>query len=192
MKKGGARPCQRAPREVRTGQAAGSAFRQPLGSAKRAPKLFRIRPEIFDVDPDLGLKLGQTKPEISGALPTNRHTAIPNDSGPSSGNLPEAFSREGKRFLERSNLGGWQTSRNGSTVRRVVGWASAILRARRVGTLRWLRAGPGGCRRVVLFRVLFFGPPPKGALRQMAQGFPYGRRNKQPWGLHRPSTPPSL
>ena len=40
------------------------------------------RPEIFDVEPDLGLKLGQTKPKISGTVPTNRHATIPNDSGP--------------------------------------------------------------------------------------------------------------
>ena len=35
----------------------------------------RIRPEIFDFEPDLGLKR-------TGAVPTNRHTTIPNDSGP--------------------------------------------------------------------------------------------------------------
>ena len=45
-------------------------------------KLLRIRPGIFDFEPDLGLKLGQTKPKISGTVPTNRHTTIPNDSGP--------------------------------------------------------------------------------------------------------------
>ena len=45
-------------------------------------KLLRIRPRIFDFEPDLGLKLGQTKPKISGTVPTNRHTTIPNDSGP--------------------------------------------------------------------------------------------------------------
>ncbi len=28
----------------------------------------------------LGLKLGQTMPETSGTVPTNRHTTIPNDS----------------------------------------------------------------------------------------------------------------
>ena len=44
----------------------------------------RIRPEIFDFEPDLGLKLGQTKPNISGTVPTKGHTSIPNDSGPSS------------------------------------------------------------------------------------------------------------
>ncbi len=42
----------------------------------------RIRPGIFDFVPDLGLKLGQTKPKISGAVPTNRHTTIPKESGP--------------------------------------------------------------------------------------------------------------
>ncbi len=45
-------------------------------------KLLRIRPGIFEFEPDLGLKLGQTKPKISGTVPTNRHTTIPNDSGP--------------------------------------------------------------------------------------------------------------
>ncbi len=44
--------------------------------------LLRIRPEIFDVEPGFGLKLGQTKPKIPGTSPTNRHTTIPNDSGP--------------------------------------------------------------------------------------------------------------
>ncbi len=39
-------------------------------------------PEIFDFDWDLGLKLSQTKPKISGTVPTNRHTTIPNESGP--------------------------------------------------------------------------------------------------------------
>ncbi len=41
-----------------------------------------IRPEVFDFEPELGLKLGQTEPKISGTVPTNRHTTIPNDSGP--------------------------------------------------------------------------------------------------------------
>ncbi len=35
-----------------------------------------------DFELDLGLKLGQTKPKISGTVPTNRLTTIPNDSGP--------------------------------------------------------------------------------------------------------------
>ena len=48
----------------------------------RAPKLLKIRPEVCDSEPDLGLKLGQTKPKISDTVPTNRHTTIPNDSGP--------------------------------------------------------------------------------------------------------------
>ncbi len=45
-------------------------------------ELLRIRPEIFDFEPDLKLKLGQTTPKISGTVPTDRHTTIPNDSGP--------------------------------------------------------------------------------------------------------------
>ncbi len=39
----------------------------------------------FDVEPELGLKLGQTNPKIPGTVPTDRHTRIPNDSGPMSG-----------------------------------------------------------------------------------------------------------
>ena len=45
-------------------------------------KLVRIRPGIFDFKPNLGLKLGQTKPQISATAPIKRHTTIPNDSGP--------------------------------------------------------------------------------------------------------------
>ncbi len=45
-------------------------------------KLVRIRPEIFDFELELGLKLGHSKPKISGTVPTNWHTTIPNDSGP--------------------------------------------------------------------------------------------------------------
>ncbi len=54
------------------------------GSAElKAPRqLLRIRPKIFEFDPDLGRTLGQIKPTISGKVPTNRHTRIPNDSGP--------------------------------------------------------------------------------------------------------------
>ena len=44
-------------------------------------QLLSIRPEIFDFEPDLGLKLGKPKPKLSGTVPTNRHTTIPNDSG---------------------------------------------------------------------------------------------------------------
>ncbi len=49
---------------------------------KRLRKLVRIRPKIVDFEPDLGLKLGRTKPKISGTVPTNRHTTIPSDSEP--------------------------------------------------------------------------------------------------------------
>ena len=57
--------------------------RVPHSAELKGPrKLLRIRPGIFDFEPDLGLKLGQTKPKISGTVPTNRHTTIPNDSGP--------------------------------------------------------------------------------------------------------------
>jgi hypothetical protein len=49
---------------------------------KELRTLLRIRPEILDFEPDLGLKLGQTKPKIPGTVPINRHTTMPNDSGP--------------------------------------------------------------------------------------------------------------
>ncbi len=44
-------------------------------------KLLRIRLENLDFEPDLGLKLGQTKPKIPGTVLTDRHTTTPNDSG---------------------------------------------------------------------------------------------------------------
>ncbi len=47
-----------------------------------ARELVRIRPRIFDVEPNLGLKLGQIKPKIFGTVPANQHRTIPNDSGP--------------------------------------------------------------------------------------------------------------
>jgi hypothetical protein len=55
---------------------------QDSAELKGSRRLLRIRPEIFDFEPGLGLKLRQTKPKISGTVPTNRHTTIPNDSGP--------------------------------------------------------------------------------------------------------------
>ncbi len=42
----------------------------------------RIRPEIFDFEPELGLKRSQIKPKMPSTAPTDRHTAIPTDSGP--------------------------------------------------------------------------------------------------------------
>ena len=54
----------------------------PLSAALKGPRtLLRIRLGIFDFEPDLGLKLGHTKPKISGTVPANRHTTIPSDSG---------------------------------------------------------------------------------------------------------------
>ncbi len=44
-------------------------------------KRLRIRPQVVDFEPTLSLKLGQTKPNESGTVPTNRHTTILNDSG---------------------------------------------------------------------------------------------------------------
>ena len=49
---------------------------------KESRTFLRIRPQIVEFEADLGLKLGQTKPKIYGTVPTNRHTAIPNDSVP--------------------------------------------------------------------------------------------------------------
>jgi hypothetical protein len=59
-------------------------IRSNISSAelKGCRKLLRIRPEIFDFEPDEGLKLGQTKLKTTGTVPTNRHTTIPIDSGP--------------------------------------------------------------------------------------------------------------
>jgi hypothetical protein len=48
---------------------------------KRPGKLLRIRPEVFDFEPELGRKRSQTKPEMPSTVPTDRHTTIPNDSG---------------------------------------------------------------------------------------------------------------
>ncbi len=44
-----------------------------------APNTLRIRPGIFDSEPDLGLKLGQATPQLSGTVPTNRHTIFDDD-----------------------------------------------------------------------------------------------------------------
>ncbi len=51
-----------------------------LGRARRVRQLLRIRPKIFDFEPDLGLKLGQTRPKISSTVPTDRRTTTPYDS----------------------------------------------------------------------------------------------------------------
>ncbi len=56
---------------------------------KRPRKLLRIRPEIFDFEPEWGLKLGKIKPKISGTVTTNRHTTIPNESGPISASFDD-------------------------------------------------------------------------------------------------------
>ncbi len=45
-------------------------------------KLSRVRPEIFDFAPDLGLQVGQTNAKFSGTAPANRHATILNDSRP--------------------------------------------------------------------------------------------------------------
>jgi hypothetical protein len=61
-----------------------SLFLLPLVSAElKVPRqLLRIRPDIFDFEPELCLKQCQTKPHIPGTVPTDRHTTIPNDSCP--------------------------------------------------------------------------------------------------------------
>ncbi len=48
-----------------------NAYLNPHSIAElKGPRtLLRIRPGIFDVEPELGLKLGQHKPNISGTLP---------------------------------------------------------------------------------------------------------------------------
>jgi hypothetical protein len=43
-----------------------------------------IRPEICDFEPEWGLKRSQTQPKIPGTVPTDRHTTIPTDPGPTS------------------------------------------------------------------------------------------------------------
>ncbi len=60
----------------------GSVATYHLAELKGPRKLLGIQPGIFDFEPDLGLKRGQTKPQIPGTVPTNRHTTIPDDSGP--------------------------------------------------------------------------------------------------------------
>ncbi len=45
-------------------------------------KRLRIRQEIFEFESDASLKRRQTQPKIHGAVPTDRHTTVPNGSGP--------------------------------------------------------------------------------------------------------------
>ncbi len=60
-----------------------TSVRQFISAELKGPrKLFRIRQEIFDFESDVSLKLGKTKPKISGTVPTKRHTTIPNEYGP--------------------------------------------------------------------------------------------------------------
>ncbi len=47
-------------------------------------KLLRMRPEIFDSGPERNLNRSQTKPQITGTVPTDRHITIPKASGPMS------------------------------------------------------------------------------------------------------------
>ncbi len=49
---------------------------------------------MFEFCPDLGLKRSRDKPEIPGTVPTDRHTTIPNDSGP----ISACFHKDPKLF----------------------------------------------------------------------------------------------
>ena len=53
------------PKSVRTDSDTKSSGALHSAELKGPRKLLRIRPGIFDLEPDLGLKLGQTKPKIS-------------------------------------------------------------------------------------------------------------------------------
>ncbi len=44
---------------------------------------------VFEFEPELGLKRGQTNPKISGTVPTNRRATIPNDSAPISASFDD-------------------------------------------------------------------------------------------------------
>ncbi len=68
--------------ELRPRPVASGGLLGPTSAKQKEPRKLLIPPEIFDFESDLGLKLGRTKPRISGTAPTNRHTTIPNDSGP--------------------------------------------------------------------------------------------------------------
>ncbi len=59
----------------------GELFKRNSAEQNRPRTLLRIRPGIFDFEPELGLKRSQTKPKISATVPTDQHTTIPNDSG---------------------------------------------------------------------------------------------------------------
>ncbi len=66
-----------------------------ISAELKGPRNFlRIRPGIFEFKPESTLKLGQTKPQISRTVPTNRHTTIPTDSGP----IPACFDDVPKLF----------------------------------------------------------------------------------------------
>jgi hypothetical protein len=62
--------CSHTAPEVRLAPPAASAFKTQLTWPRT---LLRIRPGIFNVEADLGLKLGQAKSKISKNVPTNRN-----------------------------------------------------------------------------------------------------------------------
>ncbi len=54
-----------------------------LSAELKGPRqLLRIRPDMFDFEPELGSEPSSTQPKIRGTVPTDRHTTSPNDSGP--------------------------------------------------------------------------------------------------------------
>ncbi len=80
---------------------------------KRPRKLERIRPKILEFEPDLYLKFGRTKTETSGTVPTNRHTTIPNYSGPISacfGDDPKLVNLRLRTYLPRGPPGAYLSS----------------------------------------------------------------------------------
>ncbi len=72
----------RSPAPGRVSKNASSVHVHHNSAELKGPRKLLIRPEIIDFEPDVALKLGQAKPAISGTVPTNRHIAIPNGSGP--------------------------------------------------------------------------------------------------------------
>ncbi len=88
----------------------------PISAEVKGPrKLLRIRQDIFNFDPNLGLNLGRTKPKIPGTVPTDRHTTIPTDSGPICG----VFRRRSETFklCDSSAEPMWRASGNHPTHR---------------------------------------------------------------------------
>ena len=62
--------------------------------------MLRTRPEIFEFEPDSGLKRSQDKPKIPGMVPADRRTPIPSDVGQKKafGWFPEG--RKGQNYVD--------------------------------------------------------------------------------------------